>query len=310
MTGDNHHHGNHHHHHGMTGQGRLALAIVFNIVITIAEFVGGLLSGSLALLSDAGHNFSDVLSLILGYAGEKVSRKKPDPVYSFGLKRFEVAIALVNAISLVAIGGYIIFEAVERYRHPVQIRPEILIPVAVLGLAGNAFSILILHRHKDASLNMKAVFLHLLYDTLSSVAVVAVGTVMLFTHMPVLDLAVSLLIVAMIAYSSLGIIREAFRIFMQGTPGHIDSGEVYRRILEVEGVGSLHGLHIWSVNSAEVFLSCHVCVDAGRGTVNTDDLIERMNRMLEERFGIRHTTIQVENELLCGLDGKSGKCCR
>jgi cobalt-zinc-cadmium efflux system protein len=312
MSGHHHHDHthDHHHHEGLSNQARLAFTIVFNIIITITEFIGGILSGSLALISDAGHNLSDVLSLILGYAGERVSRAKPGPVYTFGLKRFEVVIAMLNALSLVGIGVFIVYEAVARYLDPVPIRPEILIPVALVGLAGNAISIMVLHRSKDASLNMKAAFLHLLYDAVSSVAVVLVGVAMIFWNLPVLDLAVSLLIVIMIAYSSIGIIREAMRIFMQGAPHGIDSGEVYSCITEVPGVGSVHGLHIWSVSSTEVFLSCHICVDAGMESVDSDGLIGRINRMLEERFGISHTTLQVEKELICGAGGKSGECCR
>ena len=292
----------------MSNQARLAFTIVFNIIITVTEFVGGILSGSLALLSDAGHNLSDVLSLILGYAGERVSRAKPGPVYTFGLKRFEVAIALVNALSLVAIGGYIVYEAVQRYMNPVEINPWILIPVALVGLAGNVVSMMVLHGKKDSSLNMKAAFLHLLYDALSSVAVVLVGVAMLFWHAPVLDLAVSLLIVAMIAWSSAGVIREAMRIFMQGAPRGLDSEAVLGGILGVNGVGSVHGLHIWSVSSTEVFLSCHICVE--KPGADTDGIIGRINGMLDERFGIRHTTIQGEKELLCGVNGKHGECCR
>lgn len=311
MTGHQHHHDHDHHTHhggGLSNQARLAFTIAFNIIITVTEFVGGILSGSLALLSDAGHNLSDVLSLILGYAGERVSRAKPGPVYTFGLKRFEVVIALVNALSLVAIGGYIVYEAVQRYMNPVEINPKILIPVALVGLAGNVVSMMVLHGTRDSSLNMKAAFLHLLYDAVSSVAVVIVGVAMLFWNMPVLDLAVSLLIVAMIAWSSAGVIREAARIFMQGAPRGLDPDAVLHGILGVDGVGSVHGLHIWSVSSTEVFLSCHICV--GAPGADTDGLIGRINGMLEERFGIGHTTIQVEKELLCGVNGKHGECCR
>lgn len=311
MAGHRHHHDHNdhaHHREGLSNQARLAFTIALNIIITVAEFIGGIFSGSLALLSDAGHNLSDVLSLILGFAGERVSRSKPGPVYTFGLKRFEVAIALLNALSLVAIGGFIVYEAVQRYLEPIAIRPEILIPVALVGLAGNGVSMMVLHGKRDSSLNMKAAFLHLLYDAVSSVAVVLVGLAMIFWNAPVLDLAVSLLIVAMIAYSSVDVLREAIRIFMQGTPRGLDSEAVQNGILGVEGVGSVHGLHIWSVSSTEVFLSCHICVNAPGS--DTDGLISRINRMLEERFGIGHTTIQVENELMCGINGKPGDCCR
>ncbi len=134
------------------GGRKLLLVILFNAIITAAEYAGGVLSGSLALISDAGHNLADVLSLALGYAGERVSREGPSRRYTFGLKRFEVLVALVNALSLVAIGLYIIYEAVERYMNPVPVDPSIMLPVALVGLAGNVFSILVLNRSRNDNL--------------------------------------------------------------------------------------------------------------------------------------------------------------
>ncbi len=307
---ETHNHADHHNHINEAGTSRLVFAIFFNGIITAAEFIGGFLSGSLALISDAGHNLSDVFSLILGLVGEKMARSKPGPVYTFGLKRLEVAIALANAIALVIIGVYITQEALQRFHNQVHIRAEILLPVAVVGLAGNAISILLLHRHRNESLNMKAAFLHLFFDTISSVGVVAVGIAMLFMDAALLDVLIALVIVVMIAYSSFGIFREAFRIFMQGAPTGMDVSEVQKSLEEVDGVKSVHGLHIWSVSSSEVFLSCHICLDAGYTSRSTDNLIVRINRMLRSRFGIHHTTIQIENKQMCGLDKKNNECCR
>lgn len=289
-------------HHARAGYPRLAVAIVFNSIITVAEFVGGFLSGSLALISDAGHNLSDVLSLILGFVGEKMARSKPGPVYTFGLKRLEVLIAFINALTLVGIGVYIMFEAIQRFHNHMLIRAEILLPVAIIGLVGNAASILLLHRHRNESLNMKAAFLHLFFDTISSMGVVAVGIAMLFVNAILLDVLIALVIVGMIVYSSSGILRESWRIFMQGAPRGMNVQEVQKRIAEVEGVRSVHGLHIWSVSSSEVFLSCHICLDASIPGLSSDDLIQRINRMLYATFAIHHTAIQVEQEQMCSLD--------
>jgi cobalt-zinc-cadmium efflux system protein len=282
--------------------------IVFNIVITGAEFAGGIISGSLALVSDAGHNLSDVLSLILGYAGERVSERKPDQEFSFGFKRFEVLVALLNALSLLGIGLYIVYEAVERYTHPVKVIPEIMLPVAVIGLLGNLFSLLVLNRDRASSLNMKAAFLHLFYDALSSLFVIAAGVLLIFTDLYLLDLVISLFIVIMILWSSMDIIRESLRIFLQGTPRGISPDEVRKSILAVNEVGDIHGLHIWSISSTEVFLSCHICVEGPPESVDTDLIIRSVNALLEEKFGIRHTTLQVENTMLCGTG--TGVCCR
>ncbi|OHD65909.1 MAG: hypothetical protein A2176_03645 [Spirochaetes bacterium RBG_13_51_14] len=291
----------------MTGGRKLAFVIFLNIFITAAEYIGGLLSGSLALISDAGHNLSDVLSLMLGYAGEKVSGKGPSRTFSFGLKRFEVIVALANALFLLGIGIYITYEAVSRYLHPVHINIGVMLPVGMIGFAGNLASMLVLFKERRSTLNMKAAFLHLLYDTISSVAVIGAGIALYFTGIVLVDLAISLVIVFMIAGSSLSIIRDSARIFLQGAPFHIDTDEVYRDISRIENVGSVHGLHIWSINSTEVFLSCHICVSGPAGGSNTDDIIRKVNSMLEDTYDIRHTTLQVENAQLCS---DAGTCCR
>jgi len=297
-----------HDHKGITNRKKLIIVIGFNAAITLAEYIGGMISGSLALISDAWHNLSDVLSLMLGYAGEKVSEADPNKKYSFGLKRFEVLIALINALSLIIIGAYIVYEAVIRFISPVSIDVKIMIPIAVIGLIGNILSVITLLKNKDSNLNIKAAFLHLLYDAISSVAVIVAGIVLYFTEIFWIDLAVSIVIVLMMIWSSYDIIRESFRIFLQGTPPGIDADEVSKSIQSITGVGSLHGLHIWSINSSEIFLSCHVCVDRSLDNVDTDTLIKKVNAMLEEKFVITHTTIQIENYAICSIN--SGKCCR
>ena len=298
----------HHAHHRPASKVRLAVVILFNVIITLAEFIGGLLSGSLALISDAWHNLSDVLSLMLGYAGEKVSERQGGEHFTFGLKRFEVIIALVNAASLLAIGIFIVYEAVQRFLNPVAIDVTIMIPVAVIGLAGNAFSILVLARNRHDNLNLKAAFLHLFYDTVSSVAVIAVGIILHYTGLLWLDLVISILIVVMMVYSSTGIISESLRIILQGAPRHIDFEKVRAAICRVPGVATVHGLHIWSVNSTEVFLSSHICLDSSDpASGDTDGVIGEVNAMLEHDFGITHTTLQLETRLLCSID--DGDCC-
>ncbi|MBN2039950.1 MAG: cation transporter [Spirochaetes bacterium] len=298
----------HNHTHSITNKYRLVLTICFNIIITVAEYIGGLLSGSLALLSDAGHNFSDVLSLMLGYAGERVSEKNPDKKYSFGLKRFEVLIALINALSLVGIGIYIVYEAIIRFLNPVPVNISIMIPVAGIGLLGNVFSIIVLSKTRDSNINMRAAFLHLLYDAISSAAVIIAGIIMYFTNIVWIDLVISLVIVLMIVWSSSEIIRESLRIFMQGTPAGIDSDEVYKNIERINGVQNIHGLHIWSINSSEIFLSCHILTDETEDGTDSDRIIKNVNSMLEKKYGISHTTIQIENKIICS--NEEGRCCR
>ncbi|MDH7553710.1 MAG: cation diffusion facilitator family transporter [Spirochaetota bacterium] len=306
---EDHHEHSHTHTHQISSTGRFVLVVTLNVIITVAEYIGGIVSGSLALISDAGHNLSDVASLILGYIGQKVSQQKPGKKYSFGLKRFEVLIALVNAMTLLGIGAYIIYEAIERYINVQPVNPVIMLPIAFIGLAGNVISMLLLYKSRDENLNLKAAFLHLLYDAVSSVGVIIVGFVLLVnSNWVVLDLVVSVAIAFMIVASSLDIIKSSFRIFLQGVPTRIDFDEVYNSILTVPHVDTVHGLHIWSVDSNEVFLSCHVCISGGDSSLNTDSIIKAINGMLEEKFGITHTTLQIEHTNLCTLEG--GSCCR
>ncbi len=300
-------HHEHHHHHARPAGFRLLLVILFNVVITAAEFAGGVLSGSLALISDAWHNLSDVASLVLGYAGEKVSARSGGRNYTFGLRRFEVFIALVNALALVVVGVFIVHEAIERFVNPQEINVWIMLPIAAVGLAGNAMSIFVLARNRKDSLNLRAAFIHLLYDTISSAGVIIAGLLIYLTDMIWIDLAISFMIVIMIFWSSWDIIARSFRIFFQGAPHDIAIEDVRGDILKVRGVASVHGLHIWSVSSSEVFLSCHVCYSHTDDIDDTDEVIRGINSMLEEQYSINHTTIQIENRPICDLDSRA--CC-
>lgn len=303
----NHEHGHGHGHvHHVEGSFRLLLVILLNMIITAAEYIGGIMSGSLALISDAGHNFSDVLSLILGYAGERVSAGRSGARYTFGLKRFEVLTALVNSLTLVVIGIFIFNESVERFLNPQPLDLKVMLPVAFIGLAGNVISILVLSHGKDSSLNIRAASMHLFFDALSSVAVIAAAVIIWLTSNYWVDIVISCFIGIMIIWSALGILRESLRIFLQGVPEHIRTGEVYDAILSVEGVTSLHGLHIWSINSKEVFLSCHICLDENMDS--SDMVIRSINGLLDERFGINHSAVQAEFGEFCG--GHKENCCR
>ena len=276
---------------------KIGWVILFNLVITIAEYIGGFISGSLSLISDAGHNLTDVISLILGYFGEKVSQKEPTKKHTFGFKRAEIFTALLNSLSLLVIGIFIIFEAIKRIGSDEQINTGVMLIVAIIGLAGNLVSVLVLHKDKDHNLNTKAAYMHLFFDTLSSVLVIAVGVIIYFTHLTILDLAASVAISMMILFSGFEILKKTIHILMQGLPENMDFEEVYKKITSIKEIKSIHGLHIWAIDSNEVFLSCHVCIDKQNNHQN--DIIKKINSLLEKDFGISHTSIQVENDNLC-----------
>jgi len=288
------------HEHDHNGK-NIGWAILINIGITVAEAIGGTLSGSLALLSDAGHNLSDVISLGLSFIGEKLSKKKATRRHTFGLKRTEIFTALINSLSLVGIAFFIVMEALKRISSPPELSLGLMLGVATIGLLGNLFSMVILGK-KENNLNVKAAYLHLFYDAISSVAVIGSGLLIFLTGWVILDLAVSLLIAGLVLWSGLGVIKRTIHIFMQGVPEHLEFDRILQDILGVPGVNSVHGLHIWSIDSTDVFLSCHVCTAESDGKGDTDRVIKNINEMLQQKHGIHHTVIQAETQNLCKMD--------
>lgn len=276
-------------------------AILINIGITLAEAIGGTLSGSLALLSDAGHNLSDVISLGFSFLGEKLSQKKPTRKHTFGFKRTEIFTALINSLSLVGIAFFIVVEAVKRISSPPELSLGLMMGIATIGLIGNLFSMFLLGK-RESNLNVKAAYLHLFYDAISSVAVIGSGLFIYLTGWVMADLVVSLLIAGMVLWSGVGIIKKTVHIFMQGVPEHLEFDKILKDILGISGVKSVHSLHIWSINSNETFLSCHICMDENEGKKDTDRTIQNINEILLKNYNIRHTVIQAENQNLCGLD--------
>jgi len=279
---------------------KIGWTILLNIVITIAEYIGGIISGSLALLSDAGHNFSDVLSLILGYFGEKISENKATKKHTFGFKRAEVFTALINSLSLFAIAIFILFEAFERLKSPQEISLGLMLGVGLIGLLGNFISIVILNKEKAKSINMKAAYVHLFYDTISSVFVIAGGIIIYFTSFYLLDTILSIVIALMILYSGFEITKDIIHILMQGVPEGINFDEVYNLIAKINGVKSIHNLHVWSINSNEVFLSVHVCVD--KENSNFKKILGKINKLILKKYGIENSAIQIEEDDFCKLN--------
>jgi cobalt-zinc-cadmium efflux system protein len=284
------------HSHSFSGSKRLGWTILLNIGITAAEVVGGIVSGSLALLSDAGHNLSDVIALILAYIGARGAAMKPTKRSTYGFKRLEVVTAMINALSLVAIAIFIIYEAFRRYADPQPIDGTIMLTVATIGLIGNLLSVWILHRDRKKTINGRAAFLHMLYDAISSVAVIIGGIIIIFSGWYLLDLILSVVIAMMILWSSLDIIKQASGIFMEAVPEGINVDSVAQTISGVTGVNDVHHLHIWSISSSEVALSCHIVLD-DECSRPFDVIIGSVLRALKENHDIGHATIQPEGRI-------------
>lgn len=275
---------------------KIIWVILLNCGITLAEFIGGVITGYLALLADAVHNLSDVAAMVLALLGAKGSAMPATKKSTYGYKRIEVMTAHFSAVSLMVIAVFIIWEAWERYSNPQPItQPWVFMSIGLIGLCGNLASVFVLRSEKDKSLNMKSAFLHMFYDMLSSVGVIAGGLIIMATGFIIIDPILSVIIAIMIFRSSYSVVRDATLIFLEAVPPGIKFDNVHQAILSVPRVKDVHDLHIWSLSSNEIALSCHVCLDEAdfqRGP----DIIVDVNTMLKERFGIGHGTIQLEKQ--------------
>ncbi len=281
---------------------RLFWSILVNLGITIAEVIGGLISGYLALLADAAHNLSDVAALGLAWLGVKGSRKPATKTSTYGYKRVEVMTALISSVALVVIAIFIFIEAYKRLLYPQPITdPEVFLTVAVIGLIGNLVSIRLLHSEKEKSLNMKTAFLHMTYDASSSGVVIVGGIAIVLTGWYKIDVFLTTAIALMIFWSSYLVIKEAVMIFLEAVPERIDFDAVVKAIMAIPKVRDVHDLHIWSLSSQDVALSCHVGVDEKDYQYGTN-IIVAINTMLEKQFCIGHGTIQIEKLACCRPD--------
>ncbi len=293
-----------HSHDSVSGK-KLLWTILFNLIITVAEFIGGILTGYLALLADAVHNLSDVAALGLAWLGVKGSEIPATKKSTYGYKRIEVITAFISAVSLVVIAIFILMEAYNRLINPQPIvNPVLFLTVAVIGLIGNILSIWFLHSEKGKSLNMKTAFLHMAYDAISSVVVIIGGIVIIITGWLIIDIILSSVIALMIFWSSYLVIKEAVIIFMEAVPEGISFDAVYKEMLSTDNVVDVHDLHIWSLSSKDIALSSHICLDE-TNFQNGPEIVLKLNTMLKDKFHIGHSTIQIEktrcvnSEALC-----------
>ena len=273
--------------------GRLLLSAGLTGVVCVVEVVGGLWTGSLALLSDAAHVFLDVVALAMSYGALRLAALPPNARHSYGYRRAEVLVALINAVTLLVVAAGIGKEAWERWQSPVSIHSGEMLGIAVLGLVANLVVAVALRGHTDGNLNVKSAFLHVLGDALASVGVIGAAVVMLATGWYAADPLVSVAIGLLIAYSGWGVLREAVHILMEGAPKGLSTDEVARALVGVEGVLGVHDLHLWSTGSGQAVLSAHVRV-AESTLPGSPALVARLRGLLDEKYGIGHATLQVE----------------
>ena len=282
------------HHHAHTQvKGKLIISIFLNLIITIVELIGGIISGSIALLSDSVHNLGDSAGLIASYEAIKIGEKEKNKKYTFGYKRAEILVALGNSVFLLTVSIFLIYEAYERFVHPNPIHGVIMLIVAIVGLIGNLLSVLFLHSHAKDSLNVKSAYLHLLSDTLSSVGVVAGALLVIFFDILWIDPLISILIAIYIIYEVIGIIKESVEILMESAP-NLDFDRIKEEIEKIDGIKNAHHFHAWRIGESDVLFECHIEVE-DMPVSEAQVLIDKINEKLK-KYGITHTTIQLETD--------------
>jgi cobalt-zinc-cadmium efflux system protein len=281
----------HSHGHAQVNYGRaFAIGIALNLAYVVGEVIAGIVSGSLALLADAGHNLGDVLGLSLSWGAAVLSRRQPSGRFTYGLRSSSILAALANAIILLVVTGGIAWEAIWRISHPMPVASGIVVAVAAIGIFVNGGTAL-LFASGTGDLNIKSAFFHLAADALVTAGVVAAGIVIWLTNWLWLDPLVSLIVSAVIVFGTWGLLKSAIGLALDAVPEGLDAAAVRAHLLDLPGVAGLHDLHIWGMSTTETALTCHLIMPAGHPG---DTTLNAMAQQLHHRFGIQHATIQIE----------------
>jgi len=287
-------------------QSNLLIALFITSAIMVAELIGGLLSNSLALLSDAGHMFMDILALLLSYFALRFATRPATEKQTFGFYRLEILAALINGTVLLVLSLFIFYEAYQRFIEPREIRGFLMLGVAAIGLGANIVSALVLRAGSHESLNVKGAFLHVVGDLISSLGVILAGAIILLTGWKKVDSIISFVIGVIILIGAYKLVMESVHILLESTPKDIALNEVIDGVKTIEGVRDLHHVHVWTITSGIYALSAHVLIE-DQMTSRSSQILEDINRFLTEKFNIDHTTIQFECEacetdFVCRLD--------
>lgn len=286
-------HSHQHHLHDTKGR-NLFISILLNIIITVAQVIGGFLSGSLSLLSDALHNFSDVLSLIVSFIANRYSKKKASFDKTFGYKRAEIIAAFINASSLIIVALYLIYEAIMRFINPQEIESGLVIWLALLGIVANGFSVLLLKKDSKDNMNLRSAYLHLLTDMSASVAVLIGGLVMKFYNWFWVDSALTLLIAFYLIVMGYDLLKNSFRVLMLFSPEDVDLKEIREAISAFPEIKNVHHMHIWQLNEKENHLEAHIDFYEDITLSQFDKILNKVEEVLYRQFGINHVNIQPE----------------
>jgi cobalt-zinc-cadmium efflux system protein len=283
----------HHHHHEVKGK-NLFITIILNIIITLSQIVGGVMSGSLALLSDAMHNFSDVLALIIAWWANRLSSKPKSEQKTFGYKRAEIIAALFNSSVLFGIAIFLIIEAITKFIHPEPIESSLVIWLGLLSIVLNAASVLLIKDDSHDNMNMKAAYLHLLTDVMTSVAVVVGGILMQFFDIFWVDSVVTVLIAIYLLKASFGIIKDSINVLMQSSPENVNIEDIRQFVESRKEIKNIHHLHIWRLDDHHIHLEAHLDFVEDLPLSKSTKIVEYITKNLHDNFGIEHCTFQAE----------------
>ncbi|HBH48488.1 MAG TPA: cation transporter [Bacteroidales bacterium] len=296
-----HSHGHGHGHTDLNGR-NLLFATVLNLIITIVEIIGGILSNSLALLSDAIHNLGDTIAVLLAWAANKISKRAANSRKTFGYKRAEILAALFNAATLIVIIFFLFREAIVRFQNPEPIKGLLMFGLASIGLLANLLAVLLLRKDSNKNINIKAAYLHLLGDTVSSVAVIIGSVLIYFYKVYWLDPVLTILIGIYILKETYSILRQSVDILMQATPKNVDLETIQQSLENIQGIDNIHHLHIWNLNDSQVHFECHADVADDIRISETEILQQQIESILHEKFEINHVTIQFEYNCCSGKE--------
>jgi len=285
----------HHHHPANTTTGRLMITMVLNFIIAAAEVVGGIISGSLSLISDALHNFSDGISVIISYIAIKLKRRDNSYRHTFGLKRAEILAAVINSSVLIIISVFLFYEAIERFAQPEVIAADVMMMVAGIGLVANVIGTLLLKRDAADSMNIKSSYLHLLSDAVSSVAVIIGGMAIYFWEIYWLDPLLTILIGVYIIRESFIILGDAIHILMEGAPPDLSIDDIQKEVEKIEEVLNIHHVHLWMVGENDIHIEAHIKIK-DMMISESDELRGKIERIMKSEFSINHITLQFESD--------------
>ncbi|MDX1676410.1 cation diffusion facilitator family transporter [Arsukibacterium sp.] len=293
----------HWHHHGTENHGdlKLIIAVAVNVLLTTAQVIGGVLSGSLSLIADALHNLSDAASLGIALFARKISRKPANELKTFGYKRAEVIAALINLTTLIIVGLYLIYEALWRFAKPEEIAGWTVVIVAGLALLVDIITALLTYTMSKNSMNIRAAFIHNLSDALASVAVIIAGTLILLYQWYWVDTLLTLLIAGYILWQGFTMLPKAIHLLMEGTPAHISIPQVISAMTAVDGVANVHHLHIWQLDEQHNALEAHVVVKCTE-LQQVEKIKTALKTLLSEQFNVGHSTLEFEHARLSDCD--------